>query len=137
MNWLQKEGVFTCPKCGYSFEHEGYTQFFNFCPCCGIVMNERSAKPQTNADVIRRMNDDQLFDFIRDIEDGEIDYAITFCDMCKEGGNSLNLDCDGCLKHWLSRDATEVFGLLYQAGGNTLQNDREGSADNENCPDKS
>lgn len=62
------------------------------------------------------------------------DYGVTFCDLCeKDGGNSLHLDCDGCLRHWLDQPATEVFGLLYQPGGNTLQNDQEGAADNENC----
>ena len=67
----------------------------------------------TNADCIRRMNDEQLYDFLSEWECGDIDYAITFCDLCKQGGNELNLDCDGCRKHWLQRDAVEYGGLMY------------------------
>lgn len=48
--WIYKDGVFSCSKCGYSFEHEGYTAFFNFCPCCGIVMNERAANQEGAAE---------------------------------------------------------------------------------------
>lgn len=127
MNWIQKDGVFICPKCGYSFEYEGYTAFFNFCPSCGIVMNERAIKPKTNADVIREMTTDKLFDFILSVMDNSIDYGVAFCDLCqKDGGNALNLDCNGCLRHWLNRPATDVFGLLYQVDGNMLQNNQEG-----------
>ena len=67
----------------------------------------------TNADCIRRMNDEQLYDFLSEWECGDIDYSITFCDLCKQGGNELNLDCDGCRKHWLQRDAVEYGGLMY------------------------
>ena len=67
----------------------------------------------TNADCIRRMNDEQLYNFLSEWECGDIDYSITFCDLCKQGGNELNLDCDGCRKHWLQRDAVEYGGLMY------------------------
>lgn len=73
----------------------------------------------TNADCIRRMNDKQLYDFLSEWECGDIDYAVTFCDLCNEAtkrgevGNVLNLDCDGCRKHWLQRDAVEYGGLMY------------------------
>lgn len=67
----------------------------------------------TNADCIRGMNDEQLYDFLSEWECGDIDYSITFCDLCKQGGNELNLDCDGCRKHWLQRDAVEYGGLMY------------------------
>lgn len=33
--WIEKNGIFECKECGYSFEHEGYVHFFNYCPCCG------------------------------------------------------------------------------------------------------
>lgn len=66
----------------------------------------------TNADVIRQMTNEQLAKFIQRVELGDLDYAITFCDMCKEGGNALNLDCDGCLSHWLNSNANDTFGLL-------------------------
>lgn len=67
----------------------------------------------TNADCIRRMSDEQLYEFLSEWECGDIDYSITFCDLCKQGGNELNLDCDGCRKHWLQRDAVDFGGLMY------------------------
>ena len=36
--WLNSYGIFKCSLCGYCFEHEGYKQYFNFCPCCGAKM---------------------------------------------------------------------------------------------------
>ena len=77
----------------------------------------------TNADCIRRMNDDQLYDFLSEWECGDIDYSITFCDLCKQGGNELNLDCDGCRKHWLQRDAIDVGGLMYWKRNTTFTAD--------------
>lgn len=77
----------------------------------------------TNADCIRRMNDEQLYDFLSEWECGDIDYSITFCDLCKQGGNALNLDCDGCRKHWLQRDAVDVGGLMYWKRNATFEAD--------------
>lgn len=73
----------------------------------------------TNADCIRRMSDEQLYEFLSEWECGDIDYSVTFCDLCNEAtkrgeiGNILNLDCDGCRKHWLQRDAVDYGGLMY------------------------
>lgn len=73
----------------------------------------------TNADVIRRMTDEQLFSFLSEWECGDIDYAVTFCDLCVKDkklggkGNVLGLDCDGCREHWLKREADEYGGLLF------------------------
>lgn len=77
----------------------------------------------TNADCIRRMNDEQLYEFLSEWECGDIDYSITFCDLCKQGGNELNLDCDGCRKHWLQRDAVDVGGLMYWKRNTTFEAD--------------
>ena len=77
----------------------------------------------TNADCIRRMNDEQLYEFLSEWECGDIDYSITFCDLCKQGGNELNLDCDGCRKHWLQRDAVDVGGLMYWKRNTTFTAD--------------
>jgi len=77
----------------------------------------------TNADCIRRMSDDQLYDFLSEWECGDIDYSITFCDLCKQGGNELNLDCDGCRKHWLQRDAVDFGGLMYWKRNTTFTAD--------------
>ncbi len=70
---------------------------------------------KTNADVIRQMDNNQLAEFLRSFELGDVDYAVTFCDLCRKDGNTLNLDCDGCLKHWLDNPAEDVFGLLYNS----------------------
>lgn len=73
----------------------------------------------TNADVIRKMTDEQLFEFLSEWEVGDIDYSITFCDLCMQSkaeggeGNELGLDCDGCREDWLKRDAVDYGGLLY------------------------
>ena len=73
----------------------------------------------TNAECIRQMSDEQLYEFLSEWECGDIDYSVTFCDLCNEAtkrgeiGNALNLDCDGCRKHWLQRDAVDYGGLMY------------------------
>ena len=36
--WQEISGIFRCSRCRYSFEHEGYQHFFNFCPNCGAKM---------------------------------------------------------------------------------------------------
>lgn len=77
----------------------------------------------TNADCIRRMNDEQLYEFLSEWECGDIDYSVTFCDLCKQGGNELNLDCDGCRKHWLQRDAVDFGGLMYWKRNTTFKAD--------------
>ena len=78
----------------------------------------------TNADCIRRMNDEQLYEFLSEWECGDIDYSVTFCDLCKQGGNELNLDCDGCRKHWLQRDAVDFGGLMYWKRNTTFKADQ-------------
>lgn len=37
--WQEINGIFSCSRCGYSFEHEGYIPFFNYCPNCGARMD--------------------------------------------------------------------------------------------------
>lgn len=39
--WQEIDGIFRCSRCGYSFEHEGYQHFFNYCPKCGARMDEQ------------------------------------------------------------------------------------------------
>lgn len=65
-----------------------------------IVENLR--KPQTNADRIRSMSDEELANFLDRVEMGDIDYSKTFCDLC-DGF----YDChDDCLVGWLKAEAT-------------------------------
>ena len=81
--------------------------------------NILGGRVMTNADCIRNMSDEQLYEFLSEWECGDIDYSVTFCDLCNEAtkrgevGNVLNLDCDGCRKHWLQRDAVDYGGLMY------------------------
>lgn len=60
----------------------------------------------TNADVIRSLTGEELNNFLAMWELHDIDYAVTFCDLCAAGGNTLGLDCDGCRMHWLQEDAS-------------------------------
>ena len=69
-------------------------------------------KIKTNADVIREFDNEMLAEFIQKVELGDLDYSVTFCDYCQKYGNILNLDCDGCLKHWLNSPVNEIFGLF-------------------------
>jgi len=84
------------------------------------------SRAMTNADCIRSMSDEQLYEFLSEWEAGDIDYSVAFCDLCTkdkcEGGkgNELDLDCDGCRKHWLERDAVEYGGLLYRKRNTTF-----------------
>ncbi len=64
---------------------------------------------KTNADVIREMTDEQLSDFLDRVQLGDIDFAVTFCDLCKKDESTLN--CDDCRLDWLKRDCTDCRGL--------------------------
>lgn len=68
---------------------------------------EIEQKIPTNADHIRSMSDEEMADFLEKFQLGDINYSITFCDLCEKDGNALNLDCKGCLKHWLSTEVED------------------------------
>lgn len=88
-----------CKGCKY--EHYGADSPV----CIGCKQNSIDKyKRMTNSDLIRSMSDEKLTEFLRKIELGDIDYSVTFCDLCKDGGNTLGLDCDGCLLHWLQTE---------------------------------
>ena len=102
----------------------------------------------TNADCIRHMSDEQLYEFLSEWECGDIDYSVTFCDLCNEAtkrgeiGNVLNLDCDGCRKHWLQRDAVDYGGLMYWKKNTTFDTNAERKTESNsekpnNCEDES
>ena len=69
-------------------------------PEYGFIPDEdvtQEPKPQTNADRIRAMTDEELADFLDRWEMGDVDYSKTFCDLC-DG----QYDChDDCLMDWL------------------------------------
>lgn len=81
----------------------------------------------TNADRIRSMTDDELYEFLSMWEMGDFEYAVTFCDMCIEHGNELDLDCDGCRRHWLTSSADSYNGissfLYFKTGGKLNRTD--------------
>lgn len=106
-----------CPICGKQTD-----RFIKFrgdivgCPNCGIHTK------MTNADTIRTMSDEELSRFLVRLKDGDIDYSVSFCDMCEKDGNALNLDCDGCLRNWLEQDAeTHYQGLRHPHGINCFE----------------
>ena len=65
----------------------------------------------TNADRIRSMTDKELHEFLSMWGEGDINYSVTFCDLCNGAGNELNLDCDGCRRHWLESESDEYNGI--------------------------
>lgn len=72
----------------------------------------------TNAERIRSMTNSELLEFLGMWEIRDIDYSMTFCDLCEVGGN---LDCDDCRKHWLESSADAYNGInsypSFKAGG--------------------
>jgi hypothetical protein len=82
------------------------------------------------------MSDEQLYEFLSEWECGDIDYSVTFCDLCNEAtkrgeiGNVLNLDCDGCRKHWLQRDAVDYGGLMYWKKNTTFDTKADRKTEN-------
>ncbi|MCB6351158.1 hypothetical protein [[Clostridium] symbiosum] len=79
------------------------------CMHCSRAYTDEYARKekQTNAERIRSMTDEELMEFLKKIEVGDIDYSVTFCDLCKDGGNALGLDCDECLLHWLQSECED------------------------------
>lgn len=76
-------------------------------------MIEVKGMKRTNADVIRSMTDEQLCDFFISVKNGgDIDYSITFCDLCEKDGNAIGYDCEDCFRHWILASAYEYNGLL-------------------------
>ena len=78
-------------RCGlkgcYAYRHKCYTE--DMCKC---------HEPQTNADRIRAMSNEELCEFLGEYK---------FCDICEEGCDSCtyNGDCDKRLLEWLQQPA--------------------------------
>lgn len=68
------------------------------------MWQRKTGKKISNYEKIKGMNVEELAEFLERFELGDIDYSVTFCSLCKEGGNALNLDCSGCLRHWLESE---------------------------------
>lgn len=57
----------------------------------------------TNFEKIKSMSIDEMIDFMEKVELQDIDYAMTFCNMC-DG----QYDCSNdCMRHWLESEAEE------------------------------
>lgn len=65
----------------------------------------------TNFEKIKKMDVDEMTDFLEKVELVDFDYSVTFCDLCQKEGNALNLDCKGCLKNWLESEYDEDENL--------------------------
>ena len=58
------------------------------------------------------MTNEQLAEFLDRFAMGDIDYSVTFCDVC--GGQLF--DCfNDCLTGWLKQEAKEIMGTNYYA----------------------
>jgi uncharacterized protein YuzB (UPF0349 family) len=74
-----------------------------------------SLSPVSNGDVVRGMDDEELAQFLYSVEEGEIDFAMTFCDLCCKDaaldGKSVN--CEDCARWWVKNNADMPQGLKY------------------------
>jgi hypothetical protein len=78
---------------------------------------------QTNADRIRVMNDEELCEFLKHVEEGTIEYGKAPCSPCLKDAalDGRCPDCEGCLLLWLKSGANLQQGLgdgqeeLYEA----------------------
>lgn len=65
----------------------------------------------TNYERIKEMTFEEMVDFIQKAELEDIDYGLTYCDVC--GGKLF--DCEECLKQclkqWLNQDSSEYSGI--------------------------
>ena len=63
----------------------------------------------TNAEKIRTFTNKQLAAFILLCDDQDIDFGLTFCDICH--GSLENFECSKCLTEWLKKDIFAFEGL--------------------------
>ena len=87
-----------CKKCRSRCIHAGKDR--DFVCVNGVSCKITMEKPQTNADRIRAMSDEELAEFIDRCEMNDIDYAKTFCDLCNG-----QYECDQCRLDWLQQPA--------------------------------
>lgn len=100
--------MFICPECNGRGETVYYVEIDRdentvtvearkgICQTC----NGSGEKPQTKADRIRAMSDEELFDFL---------YSYKFFEMCKEGCGECSYqgECVRRLMEWLKQPAEE------------------------------
>lgn len=85
----------TCPKCGQPLKVEYGT---GYCYKCRVIVDP---KPQTNADRIRAMSDEELADFMNSTEACDAQ-PLSKCRL------ATNASCRACTLDWLKQPAKEV-----------------------------
>ena len=53
---------------------------------------------------IKNMTKEELADFLYQVELGDVDFAITFCDLCEKDHNG-NCEREKCVRAWLDFDS--------------------------------
>lgn len=100
VDWMHHESV---TRAGTNTANSTIGQPFgngvDVCPVCGKPST--IGKPQTNADCIRAMTDEELAEFLDKWEAKDIDYSLTFCNMCKGEMYDCHKDC---LMQWLKKE---------------------------------
>ena len=61
---------------------------------------------ESNFQRIKRMNREELAAFLDRVELGDIEFSVTFCDLCQKNHNG---ECDrkGCIRTWLDVDSKD------------------------------
>lgn len=74
--------------------------------CVGIVVDlysKEKTKKMTNYERIKNMTVEEMIDFLDKVEMGDLDYSLTFCNMCKG-----QYDCQNdCMRKWLESEVSE------------------------------
>ena len=88
---------FARAQCPYGARCEAFAVYTDDSECAKFNQSVQ-AKPETNADRIRAMSDEELCKLLGEYK---------FCDICEEGCDSCtyNGDCDKRLLEWLQRPA--------------------------------
>ena len=95
-----------CNKCIYGYK----------CPC-GKSLNSaaclsiaKKGKPkQTNADRIRSMSDEEMADFIRELNES----CLAGAGMVDCSNNTDCIDCKGIVLEWLQSEVEEQHGAVF------------------------
>ena len=94
-----------CNDCMYCHELRTAHEYFcsNFCCYFGALgCDEGKQKPQTNADRIRGMSDEELADWYFD----KFFPCVPYCSMLQDGCPEHD-DCKICLLDWLRKEAKQ------------------------------
>lgn len=71
---------------------------------CDRFCTYNTYEVKTNGDRIRAMSDEELAEFLDKWEAKDIDYSLTFCNMCKGEMYDCRKDC---LMQWLKKEVKD------------------------------